>query len=81
MSKSDSIVTLPKSMRHKLILDKAADNPETSTAALANEVPSATTDLIENVLEKYGIPPTPHPSHQHQPRTLAKPGGPFTSAM
>lgn len=56
MSKTDSTVTLPKSMRHKRILDVAADNPDASVAELAEKVPSATTVLVENVLEEYGDP-------------------------
>lgn len=43
-------------MRHKQILDVAADNPEASIDDLAAEVPSATTDLVEQVLEEYGDP-------------------------
>lgn len=43
-------------MRHERILDVAADNPNASVGELADEVPSATADLVENVLEKYGDP-------------------------
>lgn len=43
-------------MRHKQILDVAADNPEASIEDLAAAVPSATPDLVERVLEKYGDP-------------------------
>ncbi|MBV0900743.1 MarR family transcriptional regulator [Haloarcula salina] len=43
-------------MRHKQILDVAADNPEASIEDLAAEVPSATPDLVERVLEKHGDP-------------------------
>ncbi|WP_407066998.1 winged helix-turn-helix transcriptional regulator [Haloarcula brevis] len=43
-------------MRHKQILDVAAENPEASIAELAAEVPSATADLVERVLEEHGDP-------------------------
>ena len=56
MSKSTKGRTAPKSMRHKQILDVAAENPEASIAELAAEVPSATADLVERVLEEHGDP-------------------------
>lgn len=56
MSQSSKGNTAPKSMRHKQILDVAAENPEASIAELAAEVPSATTDLVERVLEEHGDP-------------------------
>ncbi|MDS0222520.1 winged helix-turn-helix transcriptional regulator [Haloarcula sp. S1AR25-5A] len=56
MSKSTKGRTAPKSMRHKQILDVAAENPEASIAELASEVPSATADLVERVLEEHGDP-------------------------
>jgi len=43
-------------MRHKQILDVAAENPEASIAELASEVPSATAELVERVLEEHGDP-------------------------
>ena len=48
--------SLPKSMRHKQILDLAADQPDASLEAIAEDIPSATADLVENVLEEYGDP-------------------------
>ncbi|AAV45364.1 unknown [Haloarcula marismortui ATCC 43049] len=56
MSKSTKGQTAPKSMRHKQILDVAAENPEASIAELAAEVPSATAELVERVLEEHGDP-------------------------
>lgn len=56
MSKPEDDATLPRSMRHKRILDVAANNPDASMADLAAEVPSATPDLVERVLEQYGDP-------------------------
>ena len=47
---------LPQSMRHKRILDRAADDPDASLEDIAEAVPTATADLVENVLEKYGDP-------------------------
>ena len=55
----------PKSIRHKQILDIAADKPDASIEAIADDVPSATSDLVENVLEEYGDPAsngTGHPT-------------------
>ena len=46
----------PKSIRHKQILDIAADRPDASIEDIADEVPSATGDLVENILEKHGDP-------------------------
>lgn len=48
--------SLPKAMRHKQILDIAAAQPDASLDAIADEVPSATADLVEHVLEEYGDP-------------------------
>jgi len=45
-----------KSVRHKHILDTAAEHPDASMEELASMVPSATTDLVERVLDKYGDP-------------------------
>lgn len=56
MSKPESTISIPKSMRHKRILDAAEDNPASSIEELADNVPSATADLVENVLEEYGDP-------------------------
>jgi ribosomal protein S15P/S13E len=46
----------PRSLRHKRILDIAAEQPDASFESIAQEVPSATSDLVENVLEEYGDP-------------------------
>ncbi len=48
--------TLPKSIRHKRILDLAGDRPDASLEDLAAEIPSATTDLVEFVLDECGDP-------------------------
>lgn len=48
--------TLPKSMRHKQILDVAAANPDASLSEVADEVQSATPDLVERVLDEHGDP-------------------------
>lgn len=47
---------LPQSMRHQRILDLAADQPHASMESIAKDVPSATVELVENVLEEYGDP-------------------------
>jgi len=46
----------PKSMRHKQILDVAAERPDATMDEIASEVPSATTDLVERVFEEYSDP-------------------------
>ena len=43
-------------MRHKRILDVAAGHPDAFLNEIAQEVPSATTDLVETVLVEYGHP-------------------------
>ncbi len=43
-------------MRHRRILELAAENPGASMAELADAVPSATTELVERVLEAHGDP-------------------------
>ncbi|WP_267641857.1 sigma factor-like helix-turn-helix DNA-binding protein [Haloarchaeobius amylolyticus] len=48
--------SFPKSIRHRQILDVAAENPDASIAELASMVPSATADLVETVFEEYGDP-------------------------
>lgn len=56
MSDSSTSSTSIKSIRHQKILDEAADNPEASLEDIAAEIPSATAELVERVLEKYGDP-------------------------
>lgn len=48
--------TLPQSMRHQRILDLAAKQPNASMESIAEDVPSATVELVEHVLEEYGDP-------------------------
>lgn len=55
---------LPKSMRHKHILDVAAEKPEASLEGIADEVPSATADLVDQVLEEYGDPVSNGEDHE-----------------
>jgi len=47
---------LPRSIRQKQVLDKAAERPEASITEIAEDVPSATEDLVERVLEEHGDP-------------------------
>lgn len=58
MSTDDDSKSIPQSMRHKKILAVAGDNPEASVTELASMVPSATSDLVERVLEAHGDPAT-----------------------
>lgn len=43
-------------MRHKRILRFAEDHPDASLQEIADEIPTATVELIDTVLEKYGDP-------------------------
>lgn len=56
MSKTDERPAIPKSIRHKKILDRAAEHPDASLEELADDIPSATPELVEHVLEEYGDP-------------------------
>lgn len=56
MTQSKNSSTIPKSMRQKRILDVAASNPDASMETLATQIPSANTELIEQVLDEYGDP-------------------------
>lgn len=56
MSAEDDDKPYPRSMRHKRILDVAGDHPDASIDEVASRVPSATTDLVERIFEKYGDP-------------------------
>lgn len=48
--------TKPRAIIHKKILQAAERNPDASMEELAEKVNAATTDLVENVLTKYGDP-------------------------
>lgn len=56
MSRTSDDTTVPRALIHTKILDAAADAPEASMAVIAAEVPSATTELVERVLDEYGDP-------------------------
>jgi DNA-binding CsgD family transcriptional regulator len=56
MSKSESTSIQPKSIRQKRILETAADNPDASLAEIAEEIPSASADHVDRVLDRYGDP-------------------------
>lgn len=56
MSKLESKDLSPKSIRQKQILDKAEENPDASITEIAEEIPSATEDLVERVLDQHGDP-------------------------
>lgn len=57
-------------MRHKQVLDVAADNPEASVEDLAAKVPSATAELVERVLEEYGDPASENESPEPEEPTM-----------
>lgn len=48
--------SLPNSIRQKKILTIAEERPDASLDIIASEVPSATVDLVEHVLDEYGGP-------------------------
>lgn len=56
VNESEDRQTGPPSIRQKQILDAAADSPNASMEDLASKIPSATTELVERVLEEYGDP-------------------------
>lgn len=56
MSKPDNHIPNAKSIRHQEILEAAAEQPDASYEELADDIPSATGDLVENVLDEYGDP-------------------------
>lgn len=53
MSRSTPHPAVPKSIRHKQILDVAKENPNASVEAIAAEIPTVTVDLVEDVLTEY----------------------------
>lgn len=56
MSKTKNQLTVPRSMRHKQILEAAADHPDASLETISSKIPTATPDLVERVLDEYGDP-------------------------
>lgn len=56
MSQTRQDETPPRSMRHKRILDIAESQPDASMEEIAEAVPTATVDVVEEVLEEYGDP-------------------------
>lgn len=48
--------SMPRSIRHKRILDVAAERPDASFEAIAEEIPSVSADTVEHVLDQYGDP-------------------------
>lgn len=77
MSYSDDTHPIPKSMRQKRILDAAAENPDASVRDIAAMVPTATTNLVEDVLETYGDPAT---EDEEYPESVANGEGPATTS-
>ena len=51
--------TAPRAVIHKRILEVARADPDASLERLAGEVPGASPDLVERVLEEYGDPGEP----------------------
>lgn len=56
MNGSDDRPAVPRAVIHKRILDVAADRPDAPLEELAGEIPSATPELVERVLDEYGDP-------------------------
>lgn len=49
----------PKSMRQKQVLGAARENPDATVDEIAEQVPSATAELVQVVLNEYGDPAAP----------------------
>lgn len=79
MSSSDNEKSVPRSLRHKQILDVAEENPDASTEELASEVPSATPDLVERVFSEYGDPAAVDGPPQNAEDTTAGENGTSTT--
>lgn len=58
----------PRSIRQKRILSIAAENPEASLEQIASKVATATPDVVEKVLKKFGDPAEQDPT-MGQPNT------------
>lgn len=67
MSKSKNRLTVPRSIRHKKILDIAADKPDASLEAISSEIPSATPELVDHVLDEYGDPADDQTNNSTEP--------------
>lgn len=65
----------PKSIRQKRILSLAAENPDASMAQLADEVATATPEVVESVLETYGDPAESPMSGGQAEQTATSDGG------
>lgn len=52
-------------MRHRRILDIAEERPDATLETIADEVSSATVDLVERVLDEYGDPAADPPATQN----------------
>lgn len=69
----------PRAIIHKRIMDAAAARPNAALAELAGDVPGASTDLVERVLDEYGDPADSDPKEtksgsipnsQHEPEAV-----------
>lgn len=47
---------VPRSVRHKRVLDIAEESPDASCEEIAEEIPSITAEYVERVLDEYGDP-------------------------
>jgi len=63
--------SLPKSMRHKQILDVAAENPDASVTEIASMVPSATPELVERVFDEHGDPASENTDSDTEEKSVA----------
>lgn len=52
---------VPRAVIHKRILDAAADQPDAALDKLAADIPVATAELVEKVLDEYGDPADEEP--------------------
>lgn len=68
----------PRAVIHKRILDEASEHPDASLQKLAEATQSASTDLVEKVLDEYGDPvDNPQPMDSEEPGVdLSQAGSP-----
>lgn len=71
MSIENQQKSIPRSIRHRQILDVAEGNPSASVAEIAAQVPSATPDLVEQVFEEHGDPAADGDSEPESEESMA----------
>lgn len=78
MSTDNQSKSIPRSMRHRQILDVAEANPSASVSEIAAQVPSATSELVEQVFEEHGDPASESEPSSETDDTMSTPTDPPT---